>query len=905
MLARSQLLSTCAFGALFTVHFTGLLPGPFQAQAQAYAQTQFQAMRYLDYDTLGTVQTAGDFDGDGDVDLLHYFNTLTASNFTVFTNDGEARFSFGDPQPVGAVSGGELEEAAGVGDFNGDGFLDLALARIATDVNPGHHTLVLVQGNGDGTFGAKFPYTPAGAVDLMAMEVRDRSGTGVPEIAFAKRLAGGEVQVGWLRWNGSTFVETVSAPMAPGLFGELEVGDWGGDGELDLIVLQPDGLALRPFQSINGVPFELPAIPLPPAIHGGAQLRAATGDLDDDGRDDLIVFDRTSFPNGAGWTEVAFFSGQPSGTLFAAGEQFLDDPSSGTGIDFDYFEAAPELVDWDGDGDLDMVHASSHPYSDDIVFLENNGGFQLSFAGSLPGVCVTGGVADLNGDGHPDLYTGCGVYLGSGAFDMGFHEANTGSLPAISLYTDSGDWDRDGDLDLFSVGAQTLHLNDGTGQFTTVPIFVPAAPAGFQFLPQVGTGDFNGDGREDQIVPRRKEIQPGIFVQDGYNLLAGDLSGNYTDMGSVTPPKMVIPSGTSGIGADLSGDGLDDLLVSGGYHLNIGGSLITGFQGVFVGDPIVAEDFDGDGDVDVITQVSGFPGSYRLQRNLGGFPFLEFADEFLAEIPDSFAVLSLADLDADQDLDVLINSTSGNETELLENVEGIFSPAVVLIDDENNSGLGTLPAVVADMDGDGLVDVATVRRESVSFYGEILTVYRQKAPWDFELDGRFWGLSLNQVGDFDGDGDQDAIGVRLMRNRQVEGSQAGSKQQYGEGVSGSGNFTPLLGVSGLAQQGKQPVMRLSRAVGGAPTFFAIGTAPAEFTNLPFPGLVQYIDGLIDLFYWPASGPLGQPGEGFWEIPYDVNLDWAGLTFTHQVFCVDLSSPSLLTATNGLAITYGE
>lgn len=894
MLARSLLLSTSAVGLL---------------AAAAPAQSSFHALRYLDHDTLGTVQAAGDFDGDGDVDLLHFVTTFFAANYAVFTNDGSARFTYGDPQPVGAITGGDTEEAAGVGDFNGDGHLDLALARVAAAPNTGGNTIVLVEGNGDGTFGAKLPFTPAGTVDLVAMEVHDRTGTGTPEIAFGKRLASGEVQVGWLRWNGTNFVETVSAPMDPGLFGELEVGDWGGDGELDLIVLQPDGLALRPFQSLNGVPVSLPAIPLPASIQGGAQLRALAGDFDGNGRDDVMVFDRTAVSVGGGFTEIAYFEGQPSSTLFPAGEQLLDDPFPGTGIDFDYFEAAPRAVDWDGDGDLDVVHASSHPYSDDIVFLENDGGFSLSFAGSLAGVCVTGGVEDLNGDGRPDLYTGCGVYLGSGAFDMGFHEIDGQGLPVVSQYDDAGDWDGDGDVDLLAVSSQTLHLNDGSGQFSTGPLALPAAPEGFAFSQLIGAGDFNADGRPDQLVPKRREIQPGIFVDDGYHLLGGNAAGGYDDLGPVTPPKMVIAQNTNGpwFGGDLDGDGFPELLVDDGFHQNIGGVFFTGFQSAFLGDPVAVDDVDGDGDLDVITRDSG-SGTYRLQRNQGGAPFLSFTDEFLADLPATFAALSLGDLDGDGDSDVLVNSSSGNRTELFENVNGSFLAADVLTDDDGNSGFWILPAHAADMDGDGLADIATVRRESSSTYsnyGDVLLVYRQVAPWKFELDGRWWAVAVNQLGDFDGDGDIDGAGVTLLRNRQVGTAEAGVIQQYGEGVAGSGGVAPLLGVSGPVSLGSQPEMRLSRAVGGAATFFAIGLTQTDQADLPFPGLTQYVDGLIDLFYWPAGGPFGAAGEGSWAIPYDVNPDWAGLTFTHQAFCVDLASPSFLTATNGLAITYGE
>ncbi len=894
MLARSLLLWTSA---------AALLAAPADAQAS------FHAMRYLDYDILGTVQAAGDFDEDGDVDLLHYFATFFAGNYAVYTNDGHARFTYGALQPVGAITGGETQEAAGVGDFNGDGHLDLALARVAAAPNTGGTTIVLVEGLGDGTFGAKFPFIPAGTVDLVAMEVHDRTGTGVPEIAFGKRLASGEVQVGWLRWNGSTFVETVSAPMAPGLFGELEVGDWGGDGELDLIVLQPNGLALRPYQSQNGVPVALPTIPLPPSIQGGAQLRALSGDFDGNGRDDVMVFDRTSLPIGAGTTEIAHFAGQPSGTLFPAGEQVLVDINPGTGIDFDYSEAAPRAVDWDGDGDLDVVHASSHPYIDDIVFLENDGGFSLSFAGSLAGVCVTAGIEDLNGDGLPDLYTGCGVYLGSGAFDMGFHESGAQNLPLVSKYDSSVDWDGDGDLDLLQLSTGALHLNDGTGQFTTTQVVLPDAPAGFAFNPLIAAGDFNADGRPDQLVPKSKEIQPGIFVPDGYHLLGGNAAGGYDDLGPAAPAKMVIATnaGDPWSAGDLNGDGFPELLVKDGFHQNVGGTLFTGFQNVFVGTPVASADVDGDGDLDVFTR-DGASSSFRLQRNQGGFPFLTFTDEFLASLPETYADLSLGDLDGDGDPDALLNSSSGNQTALFENVNGSFVTGPELFDDADNSGFWILPARAVDVDGDGLTDVATVRRESHTTYGnygDVLVVYRQVAPWKFVRDGSWWGFALNQIGDFDGDGDVDGLGALFLRNRQVGSLEGGSAQQYGAGIVGSGGIAPLLGVSGPVSLGSQPEMRLSRAVGGAPTFFAIGTAQAELVNLPLPGLVQYIDGLIDLFYWPSGGPLGANGEGSWAIPYDVNPAWAGVTFTHQVFCVDLASPSLLTATNGLAITYGQ
>jgi hypothetical protein len=244
-----------------------------------------------------------------------------------------------------------------------------------------------------------------------------------------------------------------------------------------------------------------------------------------------------------------------------------------------------------------------------------------------------------------------------------------------------------------------------------------------------------------------------------------------------------------------------------------------------VGDPVAADDVDGDGDLDVITRDSG-TGSFRLQRNQGGFPFLSFTDEFLADLPETYAALSLGDLDGDGDRDVLVNSSSGNRTELFENVAGSFVAGPVLTDDDGNSGFWILPAQAADMDGDGLTDIATVRRESSSTYGnygDVLLVYRQVAPWKFEIDGRWWSVAVNQLGDFDGDGDVDGVGAVLLRNRQVGTAAAGVIQQYGAGTPGAGGIAPLLGVSGPVSQGV-PRPRAVRGRSGRPVLLAVGRA---------------------------------------------------------------------------------
>src|SRR5260370_1361116 len=81
----------------------------------------------------------GDFNGDGRLDLVTA--NVNAYNVSVLLGDGDGGF-----QPARTFATGEEPYSVAVGDFNGDGWLDLAVANFGTA------NVSVLLGNGDGSF---------------------------------------------------------------------------------------------------------------------------------------------------------------------------------------------------------------------------------------------------------------------------------------------------------------------------------------------------------------------------------------------------------------------------------------------------------------------------------------------------------------------------------------------------------------------------------------------------------------------------------------------------------------------------------------------------------------------------------------------------------------------------------
>jgi hypothetical protein len=175
----------------------------------------------------------GDFNGDGYPDLA--VTNYNENSVTILLNGGKASpgtFALGpnctSSQNACPVGTGPVAIATGY--FYGNQTLDLVV------INESDSTATILQGNGDGTFTPESPTLAVGN-NPVSVAVLDLNGDGIPDLAVADQASPGQVSV--LLGNGSggvgngTFQTAVAYPTGTNPTGVV-IGDFNGDGIPDL-----------------------------------------------------------------------------------------------------------------------------------------------------------------------------------------------------------------------------------------------------------------------------------------------------------------------------------------------------------------------------------------------------------------------------------------------------------------------------------------------------------------------------------------------------------------------------------------------------------------------------------------------------------------------------------------------
>jgi hypothetical protein len=319
----------------------------------------------------------GDFNGDGKIDMVVpvYSIGTTLPDATVLMGNGNGTF---EPGPAFPVVGQNANNAA-VGDFNGDGILDLAISL------PDLDQVQVLLGNGDGSFTELAPINvPAG---VFKVGTGDFNGDGKVDLVVTAY----EVTVLLGKGDG-TFVARPSIAI-PGGGSATAIGDFNGDGIADLAVANNSGSEITPSSVTvllgkgDGTFRKVPSSP----TAGIEPLAIAAGDFNGDGILDLAVTDQNDgFPNPG---LVTVLIGRGNGTFKA----------SAASLKTGSIPYSVSVADFNGDGNADLATANAGSNDISILLGNGHGGFVLAASPDAGKDPVYAAVADFNGDGVPDL----------------------------------------------------------------------------------------------------------------------------------------------------------------------------------------------------------------------------------------------------------------------------------------------------------------------------------------------------------------------------------------------------------------------------------------------------------------------------------------------------------------------
>ena len=297
-----------------------------------------------------------------------------ASTSTVVAQTVEAMPANGFGMPSN-YNAGSYPQAVAVGDFNGDGIADLAVATNTT-INLAQSLAVVLLGNGDGTFKAPVNYSVPGPV--VSVVVGDFNGDGKADLAFGPNNV--------LPGNGDGTFQPAKSGQAVAFGYGLAAGDFNGDGNIDLAF--PAGEFLGVVLGNGDGTFQ-PETDY--AIKAGPYFtylgNAVVGDFNGDGKADVAL---AVTGNTSETASVNVFLGNGDGTF--------QSPESVSPGGLPLFLA---VGDFNGDGKLDLASANMDGQA--TVLLGNGDGTLQPplMVGSVGAHSVA--VGDFNGDGKADL----------------------------------------------------------------------------------------------------------------------------------------------------------------------------------------------------------------------------------------------------------------------------------------------------------------------------------------------------------------------------------------------------------------------------------------------------------------------------------------------------------------------
>ncbi len=495
----------------------------------------------------------GDYDNDGDLDILLTGSSSGSYISRVYRQDSSGSFS-----DISAGLTGVYRSSVAWGDYDNDGDLDILLTGV--DANNYLPISRVYRQESSGSFSDISAALPG--VERGSVAWGDYDNDGDLDILLTGRDPSSNYISRVYQQDSSGSFNDISAGLYGAAKGSVAWGDYDNDGDLDILLTGDNpyvGSISRVYRQDSSGSFS----DISAGLEGVAYASVAWGDYDNDGDLDILLTGR-----GIGsFNLISRVYRQDSGS-------FSDISAGLPGVRY----SSVAWGDYDNDGDLDILLTGRGIGSFNLisrVYSQDSSGSFSDISAGLDGV-YRSSVAwgDYDNDGDLDiLLTGRGdasvsfapiarVYRNDvvrpDAFSFSDISAGLAGVRVSSVAW--GDYDNDGDLDILLTGSRDnasvssatisrVYRQDSSGSFSDIS----AGLEGVRYS-SVAWGDYDNDGDLDILLTGRDASGGPIS-----RVYRQDSSGSFSDISA----GLTGVSRSSVAWGDYDNDGDLDILLTG------------------------------------------------------------------------------------------------------------------------------------------------------------------------------------------------------------------------------------------------------------------------------------------------------------------------------------------------------
>lgn len=646
----------------------------------------------MGFDAIPYSIAVADFNKDSHLDIA--IVTYGTSNLVILLADGNMNFT----SSTFSTETNSYPCSIAVGDFNNDNNWDIVVAN---------SNVLVYLGYGNGTFREKITHLLDSISRSRFIVVGDFNNDHKPDLILAD--SGNSNILGLKGYGNGSFSLLMKHSTGYNSYpSSITLGDFDGDNKIDIVVSNNGTnniLLLSSFAVYTNTSQMTYS-----TGNNSAPNSVAVGYFNNDNYLDIAVANSNS-------DTIGIFLGFGNGTFKNVATYFI---GSSTTANTPYSLA---IGDFNNDNKSDIVVALRSISLVGFLLGNGDGTFTIAYAYFIGYISYPDWVAvgNFNNDRYLDIitanygYSTVSVFLLSGNrqyLSVKTYSTGDGSFPSSIAI---GDLNNDNITDFIVANLYSrtisIHLGYGNGSFRNAIIM----STNEDYPSCITTDDLNNDRILDIVFINRLACSVGVLLGLG-NATFGNITTYFTGYGSYL---------TSVGLSDFNNDGFLDIIVTNGWHFNIG--LFLGYgNGMFATQQVFSTgsgsfpvaiafgDFNNDNQSDIVV-ANSFTNTFGIFLVNDVTDFIQTTNYLTGSSTHPYSVV-VGNFNNNSQLDIAVVNSGTNDLQILMDYNnGIFMNTTTY---SINSNSHPQHVIVADFNKDNQLDIATVNHwnDSISIF---------------------------------------------------------------------------------------------------------------------------------------------------------------------------------------------